>query len=200
MTDKILIATQNLGKAEEFAELLSDLGFEMETLYDYPDLPEIIEDGKSFSENALKKAREISQLTNRVVIADDSGLMVKALNGAPGIYSARYAGEPKSDQRNIEKLLAEMENVAQDERQAKFHTTIAVVAPDKEPLIVEGELEGFILTEPRGHHGFGYDPVFYLPEKDKTLAEMSTDEKNKNSHRARAVKNLSLQFSEWLKK
>lgn len=200
MTDKILIATQNLGKAEEFAELLSDLGFEMETLYDYPDLPEIIEDGKSFSENALKKAREISQLTNRVVIADDSGLMVKALNGAPGIYSARYAGEPKSDQRNIEKLLAEMENVAQDERQAKFHTTIAVVAPDKEPLIVEGELEGFILTEPRGHHGFGYDPVFYLPEKDKTLAEMSTDEKNKNSHRARAVKNLSIQFSEWLKK
>lgn len=191
---EIIIATKNPGKAIEFVEMFKPLGYEIKTLLDYPELPDIPETGTTFQENALLKAEGIAKILNRTVIADDSGLEIDCLNGRPGVYSARYAGEPKSDERNIQKVLEEMKDVPDEKRTAHFTCVLAVVRPDQEPVLFEGRCDGVILREKRGEHGFGYDPIFYVPEKQKTMAEMTPAEKQSISHRGNALKKLQ----DWL--
>lgn len=195
---KLLIATHNEGKAFEFKALFEDYGITIETLNDYPNLPEVEETGKTFSENAALKAEQIANLTNQMVISDDSGLSVNALAGAPGVYSARYAGEPKNDERNNAKLLAELAKQGGTDRTAQFHCTIAVAAPNVATRFYEGELAGIITEQPQGAAGFGYDPYFYVPSLDKTTAQMTLSEKNLISHRGNAIKKLALDLPELL--
>lgn len=195
---KIVIATHNLGKAEEFKELFAEFGVAIETLHDYPDIPEVEETGSTFQENALLKAQTISDYLDQVVLADDSGLLVDALNGEPGVYSARYAGEPTDDTKNNDKLLKALKNIPDSEKTARFHCSLALVGPNKEPLHVTGEVTGFILDEPRGTNGFGYDPLFYLAEFEQTMAQLSQVEKNKISHRAIAIRELKDHLHDWL--
>jgi XTP/dITP diphosphohydrolase len=189
-TRKLVIATKNQGKRKELQELLGELGFEVEDLSSYPELPEIIEDGETFEANALKKAQETYQHVRQWVLADDSGLSVDALNGAPGVYSARYAGEPSDDARNNDKLLNELQGVPLEKRGAQFVCVLALVTGDQEPVIVRGELQGRIASAPRGEHGFGYDPLFELPGKGMVMAELTREEKNLISHRALALQKL----------
>lgn len=193
----LIIATNNLGKAEEFREMFEQRNITIKTLRDFPELPEVEETGDTFRENALLKAETISQKLNMMVLADDSGLKVDALDGAPGIYSARFAGEEKSDASNNAKLLQELAGLPPEERTAQFHCTLALAAPGKESLVVEGEVKGQILGVPRGENGFGYDPLFYVPELDKTMAELSKEEKNKRSHRSAALKKLEEKWDDW---
>lgn len=188
--EELIIATKNKGKAKEFAELFEPLGFRVKTLLDYPDAPDIEETGKTFEENALLKAVAISNIFQKIVIADDSGLVIDALDGRPGVYSARYAGTDKDDEANIQKVLFEMKDVPEEKRTAHFHCTLALVVPGKDPIIVEGTCNGLILTEKRGNNGFGYDPIFYLPHLKKTMAEITSEEKNRISHRGIAIRKL----------
>jgi XTP/dITP diphosphohydrolase len=188
---EVIIATKNPGKAREFEHIFAPRGIEVRTLLDYPEIEDVEETGATFEENATLKAEAISQKLNKMVIGDDSGLIVDALGGRPGIYSARYAGEqPKSDQKNLEKVLDELQGVSEEERTARFYCALAVAIPGKETFTVAGTCEGRILEEQRGTNGFGYDPVFYVPEKGCAMAELSADEKNKISHRANALKKL----------
>ncbi|TLQ07627.1 XTP/dITP diphosphatase [Marinilactibacillus psychrotolerans] len=196
--NKIVIATGNKGKAAEFKSIFKKFGFEIQTLLDYPELDEIDETGDTFAENALLKAEGVSKALNTIVLADDSGLKVDALQGQPGIYSARFAGEEKNDAKNNAKLLGELSELPFEERTAHFHCTLALAAPDKESMTIEGELDGYILGVPRGQNGFGYDPLFYVSEKDKTLAELTHEEKNNISHRAIAVRNLEKVLENWI--
>ncbi|EUJ40673.1 XTP/dITP diphosphatase [Brochothrix campestris] len=189
---KLLIATHNEGKAFEFKALFEDYGITIETLNDYPEIPEIEETGKTFKENAALKAEAIANLTNQMVISDDSGLSVDALDGAPGVYSARYAGEPKSDANNNAKLIAELAKTGTTNRTAKFHCTIAVAVPDEATRFYEGEIAGVITKKAIGTAGFGYDPYFYVPSIGKTTAQMTMSEKNLISHRGNAIKQLAL--------
>lgn len=198
MDKTIIIATNNKGKAKEFKKIFSDYGYNIKTLHDFPEIGEIPETGDSFAENALQKAAAISEELNTIVLADDSGLEVEALNGEPGIYSARYAGEHGNDQKNNEKLLKELENIPKEERKANFHCTLVLVGPGREPLFVEGNIEGFILDAPKGENGFGYDPLFYIPSLDKSMGELTNDEKNQMSHRAKAIEQLRDHLGEWL--
>lgn len=201
MTNKIIIATRNEGKASEFKDMFNERGYEIQTLLDYPDVPDVEETGETFEENALLKSETIANHFNTVVLSDDSGLMVKALNGEPGVYSARYSGKDKDDQKNNEKLLAELEKLGDDvDRSAKFHTTLALSYPGVESLTVTGEVHGEILNRPRGENGFGYDPLFYVSELSKGMAELKPEEKNKISHRAEAIKELDKVFDNWIKK
>lgn len=188
--EELIIATKNKGKAKEFEELFEPLGFRVKTLLDYPDAPDIEEKGKTFEENALLKAVGISNIFQKIVIADDSGLVIDALDGRPGVYSARYAGTDKDDEANIQKVLFEMKDVPEEKRTAHFHCTLALVVPGKDPIIVEGTCNGLILTEKRGNNGFGYDPIFYLPHLKKTMAEITSEEKNRISHRGNAIRKL----------
>lgn len=188
--EELIIATKNKGKAKEFVELFEPLGFRVKTLLDYPDAPDIEETGETFEENALLKAAGISNIFQKIVIADDSGLVIDALDGRPGVYSARYAGTNKDDEANIQKVLFEMKEVPEEKRTAHFHCTLALVVPGKDPVIVEGTCNGLILTEKRGNNGFGYDPIFYLPHLKKTMAEMTSEEKNQISHRGNAIRKL----------
>lgn len=197
---EIVIATTNKGKAAEFESMFGERGYTVKTLLDYPEIPEVEETGETFAENALLKAETIAKRLNRIVLADDSGLKVDFLNGQPGVYSARYAGETKSDAANNAKLLHEMTHAKPEERTAQFHCTLAAAAPNNESLVVEGEIEGTILRIPRGENGFGYDPLFYVPEKEKALAEMTQEEKNSISHRANALKKLEDVWDEWVAK
>lgn len=190
MINKLVVATKNPGKGKEFRELLEGLGVEVETLLDFPGFSLPPETGSTFADNALFKARMTASLTGLPALGDDSGLEVDFLQGAPGIYSARFAGEPTDDGRNNAKLLRLLEGVPQEKRAARFRCVLALVTADGDTHLAEGTLEGFITTEPRGDQGFGYDPLFYLPEYGQTLAEMGTEEKNKLSHRARAVRNM----------
>ncbi|MCC5890308.1 MAG: XTP/dITP diphosphatase [Alkalibacterium sp.] len=194
----VIIATKNKGKAKEFEALFNEKGYGIKTLLDYPELEDVDETGSSFNENALLKAETISRQLNTLVLADDSGLKVEALYGQPGIYSARYAGEEKNDARNNAKLLNELAETSRDKRQAAFHCSLALAAPGKESLVIEGQLKGLIVDVPRGTNGFGYDPLFYVPEKDKTMAELTQEEKNKISHRAVALKKLDTVLDDWL--
>lgn len=196
--NRIVIATGNKGKAAEFKSIFEKYGFEIHTLHDYPELDEIDETGDTFAENALLKAEGIAKELNTIVLADDSGLKVDALQGQPGIYSARYAGEEKNDAKNNAKLLGELSELPFEERTAHFYCTLALAGPDKDSLTIEGELDGFILGVPRGHNGFGYDSLFYVPEKEKTLAELTHEEKNAISHRAVAVRKLEKVLEEWI--
>ena len=191
MTQKIVLATGNKGKVKEMADVLASLGFEVIAKTDLGiESPE--ETGLTFVENALLKARYAAEKSGLPAIADDSGLVVEALNGAPGLYSARYAGEDGNDAKNREKLLAELANVPEEKRQAKFVSCIVFLQhpTDPSPIIAEGECHGVIGFEEKGENGFGYDSLFFSPEQGCTFAELETVEKKKISHRARALKVL----------
>lgn len=199
MTEKtLIIATKNLGKAEEFKDLFHERGYQIKTLLDFPHLEDVEETGTTFKENALLKAETIANELNSLVIADDSGLSVDDLGGMPGVYSARYAGEEKNDARNNAKLLAELGEIETSNRQAAFHCTLAVAKPGRESLVVHGQVDGVIASYPIGDNGFGYDPLFYIEDIDKTMAQLSREEKNKISHRAKALKELDQLFDQWL--
>ncbi|SDK15463.1 non-canonical purine NTP pyrophosphatase, RdgB/HAM1 family [Alkalibacterium thalassium] len=198
LTKTIVIATRNKGKASEFEALFNKKGYAVQTLLDYPEVSDIEETGITFQENALLKAETIAEQFETLVLADDSGLKVKALHGQPGVYSARYAGEEKNDAKNNAKLLNELADVKDEDRTAVFHCSLALAMPGKNSLVVDGEVAGKIIGVPRGENGFGYDPLFYLEDKKKTMAELTEEEKNKISHRAVALENLESVFDDWL--
>ena len=181
---KLVIATRNPGKAREMAAVLAGLPYEIVSLSDYPDAPEVEETGATFVENAVIKARAYAALTGELTLADDSGLEVDALDGAPGVLSSRFA---PSDPKRIAKLLKMMKDVPDGRRSARFRCAIAIAAPDGRVETCEDSLEGVIAREPRGGNGFGYDPILYLPELGKHVAELAPAEKNAISHRGKAL-------------
>lgn len=185
---KIILATGNQGKLHEFRSLTSRYPWTVLSLKDFPELPKVLETGSTFRENARLKAASAAEKTGLVSLADDSGLVVDYLGGFPGVNSARFAGEEGNDQKNNEKLLKMLEGVPEDQRKARFSCTIAVVEPSGQTVYCEGFCEGLILTEARGTNGFGYDPLFFLPELGKTMAELAMEEKNSISHRGKAFK------------
>lgn len=187
---EILLATNNQGKVKEMKSILADLGINVFSLKDKGIDIDVEEDGKTFEENAIKKAKEIAAVSNMITVSDDSGLEVYALDLRPGIYSARYAGEGATSDMLCDKILTEMENVPDSERGARFVSVVAIVYPNGETLTLRGECEGSIIHEKRGDGGFGYDPVFYIDDKGQTFSEMSMEEKNKISHRAKAFAKL----------
>ena len=187
---EVVIATRNPGKLREIQAILSPLRLKILSLRDFPDIPEIIEDGQTFEENAVKKAGAVARQTGRTAIADDSGLAVDALQGRPGVFSSRYAGENATDTERYQKLLKEMAGIPPGERGAVFICAMAVASPDGKVQTVEGQCRGEIALAPRGTRGFGYDPVFYLPERGKAMAELDPEVKNRISHRALALEKL----------
>ena len=189
MKMKIVLATHNRDKCAEMEAIMKDMPIQLLTLNEFPEIEEIIEDGKTLNENALIKAKTVHKITHLPAIADDTGLEVDALGGLPGIYSARYAGENCSYSDNVNKLLKEMANIPPQKRSALFRTAIAYVDENME-LTTEGIVEGLITNVTKGIDGFGYDPVFYVPDMKKTYAEMSINEKNQISHRGKAVNNM----------
>ena len=193
----IVLATQNRDKREELQEALSEFTVKILSLNDFPFIGEIEEVGKTLLENSMIKAKTVHNLTQLPVIADDTGLEVEALNGAPGIYSARYAGEDVTYEDNVNKLLAEMENIPLENRKAKFRTVISFVDKDRE-LWTEGTIKGIIGETAKGKNGFGYDPVFFVPELEKTFSELSIGEKNKISHRGLAMKKFRILLREYI--
>ncbi|WP_432723927.1 RdgB/HAM1 family non-canonical purine NTP pyrophosphatase [Jeongeupia wiesaeckerbachi] len=186
---KIVLASNNAGKIREFRHLLAPLGLDIIPQGEL-NVPECDEPFGTFIENALQKARHASRITGLPALADDSGICVHALGGAPGVYSARFAGEPKSDARNNEKLLAELAD--KTDRGAYYYAALVLVRSehDPQPLIADGVCPGTIIAAPRGEGGFGYDPLFLLPQYDRTVAEISADEKAAISHRGRALRQL----------
>ena len=186
---KVVIATHNRDKMKEIQGAISELGWEVISLYDFPEIAEIEENGKTLEENALIKAREVFKETGLPTISDDTGLEVDALDGAPGVYTARYAGEDCSYSDNVNKMLKEMSKVPMPNRGA-FFKTVMVFKDENKELIVDGVVKGKISRESRGDDGFGYDPIFYVTEYDKTFAEMTMSEKSKISHRGNAINNL----------
>ena len=186
MITELVLASGNKGKLAEFQRLLDGLDVQIHSMIEYPEIGEIVEDGSTFAENALIKARAVCKATGKPAMADDSGLAVDALNGAPGIYSARFAGEQRSDADNNAKVLQLMETVADADRTARFFCVIAIVLPDGREYTVEGTCEGTILHALRGEGGFGYDPLFYVESMNKTFAELTMEEKNRISHRGHA--------------
>ena len=167
--------------------MLADLPIKVRSLAEFPGAPEVVEDGATYRENALKKARSAVKFTGKPALADDTGLEVDALGGQPGLYAARFAGEGCTFQDNVRKLLRLMEGVPSNQRGARFVCVVALVEPSGREQVVEGELHGRITESQAGHGGFGYDPVFYVPEAGKTLAELTAGEKNRISHRGRAL-------------
>lgn len=202
MAKEILFATNNQGKVRELKEAFKTAGVDLDikTNADLDNPPHVAETGKTFEANAKLKAHALAEYSGLATIADDSGLMVDALDGAPGVRSARYAGEAHNDAHNNAKLLAELGGVPEEKRTAKFNTTIVVSMPDHfdQDLVVSGQCEGRIMPGPRGEDGFGYDPLFYVPEKGKTFAQMTIDEKNEISHRGRAIEKLLKELPAWL--
>lgn len=196
--DSILIATKNEGKTKEFRQFFAQLGYKVENLNAYPDLPDVAETGLTFEENARLKAETIAELTGKMVLADDSGLKVDVLGGMPGVWSARFSGPDATDASNNAKLLHELAMVFEPkDRSAQFHCTLVMAAPGTQSLVVEADWEGYIATAPQGENGFGYDPLFLVGESGKTSAELSLDEKNKISHRAKALEKLVEAFPSW---
>jgi XTP/dITP diphosphohydrolase len=193
--EKIVLATNNSGKLQEFQELLNISNYEIipQSFFEIQDAEET---GLTFVENALIKARHAAQLTGLPALADDSGLVIDALGGAPGIYSARYAGEKNNFSRNIDKVLTELQNVPEQQRTARFCCVLVYLKHQNDPLpiIAQATWEGGILFSPQGIHGFGYDPIFFVPTHNCSAAELSANEKNKLSHRAHALQQLILQF------
>lgn len=190
--ETIIAATKNPNKIREMNAIVMQLGFSIISRDDagVPDV-EIVEDGKTFEENSLKKAMEIMKLSGRISLADDSGLSVYALDGAPGVYSARFAGEDKDDAANNRKLLKLMDGLEGDDRRAVFVSVITIAYTDGSSVHARGECEGMIAVEPHGNNGFGYDPIFIPNGFDKTFAQLSAGEKNSISHRARALSELA---------
>jgi len=193
----IVLATHNRDKREELQEALSEFTVKILSLNDFPFIGEIEEVGQTLLENSMIKAKTVHNLTQLPVIADDTGLEVEALNGAPGIYSARYAGEDVTYEDNVNKLLAEMENIPLENRKAQFRTVISFVDKDRE-LWTEGTIKGIIGETAKGKNGFGYDPVFFVPELEKTFSELSIGEKNKISHRGLAMKKFRILLREYI--
>jgi len=187
---KIILATQNQGKIRELQELLVDEGIEVLSLLDIPDWEDVEETGETFADNAALKARAALERTGLIALADDSGLEVDALGGAPGVYSARYAGEPKDDERNNDKLLDLLVTTSDEQRTARFRCALVMATPFGKEYLTEGAVEGQILRQRRGQDGFGYDPIFYLPEYARTMAELTLTEKNELSHRAQAFRKV----------
>lgn len=195
----LIVATKNKGKVREFQHAFAPLGLTVKSMFDYPELPDVVEDGTTFAENALKKSRAVGEALGLPVLSDDSGLCVDALDGKPGVYSARYAGEGAQDQENNLKLLSELERMKQGEdtgqpllSTARFVCALSLYDPsDGSELTAEGTVEGWITSEPAGAGGFGYDPLFYLPEYEKTMAELTLEEKQKISHRGTALRLLT---------
>lgn len=196
--ETIVIATNNRGKAVEYAEMLAPKGIQVKTLADFPKF-EIDENGQTFEENALIKARTAIKVLKLPVMADDSGLVVDALNGLPGVRSARYAKD-HDDQANNAKLLQEMADVPDEKRTAHFHTTIVGLKPNGAKLVAHGRVNGHILHELTGDHGFGYDPLFYVDELHCAMAELTSEQKNAISHRGRALAEFMQHFNEWWQK
>ncbi|WP_371068748.1 XTP/dITP diphosphatase [Sediminibacillus sp. JSM 1682029] len=195
--EQLIIATKNKGKVEDFRNLFLKYNITIKSLLDFDEsIPDIEETGETFEENAALKAETIAERFSLPVLADDSGLEVDALDGRPGIYSARYAGLEKSDQANIDKLLEELKTIPEEERTARFVCVLAVARPGKPTLFKRGTCEGRVADQPTGENGFGYDPVFYPKGSTKTMAEMTPEEKNQISHRKNAMK----QLEEWLQK
>jgi XTP/dITP diphosphohydrolase len=189
LTDLVL-ATRNRHKGEELAALLGDLPIRIRTLADFPHAPEVVEDGTTCEANAIKKATEIARATGLPAVADDTGLEVDALDGRPGVYAARYAGEQATYADNCRKLLQELSGVPREQRTARFLTVAALAGPDGTVRVTQGALDGVITEQPRGGQGFGYDPVFFVPALGRTLAELSPAEKNAISHRAAAFRKM----------
>lgn len=193
---KIVLATKNKGKAREIKDMLKDLNLEILTLNDFPEIPALLEDGKTFKENALKKARFVAKHLNMAALADDSGFEVEALDKRPGILSARYAGENATDEQNNKKLLEELKNIPLKKRRACYRCVIALAFPSGKEETVAGDCCGFIALEPKGTGGFGYDPLFFVPEYGKTMAELSPEIKNRISHRGKALAKMRKRLTE----
>ena len=195
---KIFLATKNKGKIKEMKEILSGFkDIEIVSFLDDIETPEIVEDGTTFEENSQKKALEIAKFLNMYTIADDSGISVETLGGAPGIYSARYSGENATAEENLNKLLEVMRD--KENKKAKYVAVITIASPELEYKSFRGELEGEIISQKRGTNGFGYDPIFYLKDYDKTTAEISAEEKNKISHRGKALQQLKSHIEDFIK-
>jgi XTP/dITP diphosphohydrolase len=192
----IVIASRNRGKKAEIQELLKNFPVKIKTLDEFGPVPEIAENGNTFEENAYQKASSIARILGLPALADDSGLVVEALDGRPGVYSARYAGEDATDQQRCLKLLGEMEGRAN--RRAAFECVISVAVPSGFALTYEGRCEGLIAQTAAGSGGFGYDPVFFLPSTGKTFAELTSEEKNNVSHRGKALRDLCAEFEKVL--
>lgn len=192
---EIVVASKNVGKVAEFKVALSSLPYRVIALAELGSFPEAPENGLTFAENACAKAQFYARLTGKLCLADDSGLEVDYLRGDPGVYSARYAGDHAGDKANNNKLLANLAGVPAANRSGRFRCVLALADADKVILTSEGAVEGVILAAPRGTQGFGYDPLFWLPAYDRTLAEMSHDEKNAISHRGRAIRELVKQLA-----
>jgi XTP/dITP diphosphohydrolase len=195
---EVVIATRNPGKLREMQAILAPLSLKLLSLKDFPEIPEVVEDGATFAENAGKKAKTIADRTGRLSIADDSGLVVKALEGQPGVFSSRFAGEKATDGSKCQRLLADMAGIPEGQREAAFVCAIAVALPKGKMKIVEEECQGRISFLPRGEYGFGFDPIFFVPEFGKTMAELEPEVKNQISHRARALKRLKLILPQFL--
>ncbi|MEW6327217.1 MAG: XTP/dITP diphosphatase [Thermodesulfobacteriota bacterium] len=196
----MVLATRNKGKVAEFREMFRDFPVEIKSLNDFGSIPEVEEDGETFDDNAYKKSSFTARVLGIPAIAEDSGLMVEALDGAPGVYSARYAGEQATDEENIAKLLEKMKGKIN--RAASFISVISIAVPSGPALTYEGRCDGLITEAPCGKNGFGYDPVFYYPPLKKTFAEMSIAEKNAVSHRGKALAELKREFDKaltWIK-
>ncbi|ASN05076.1 XTP/dITP diphosphatase [Virgibacillus necropolis] len=194
---KIIIATKNKGKAKEFTEFFSAYGIQVLSLLDLSkNIPDIEETGTTFEENAALKAEQISALFEIPVLADDSGLVVDALEGEPGVYSARYAGKEKNDKANVDKVLTNMIGIPVEKRTARFVCVLAVAAPGEKTILNRGVCEGTIAIEPKGENGFGYDPIFIPHNYVKSMAELTPAEKSEISHR----KNAIVQLDAWIQK
>jgi XTP/dITP diphosphohydrolase len=190
MVKELVIATRNRKKVEEIERIMEGIPVTLYSLDDFPGCPDVKEDQDTFQGNAVKKAVAVARYTGKPAISDDSGLEVYALKGAPGVFSARYAGPDADDRKNREKLLTEMGEVEKDKRGARFVCSVALAFPDGKVETFEGFVEGRIGTQPRGTSGFGYDPVFYPEGHERTFAEMSADEKDALSHRGMALRKL----------
>ncbi len=193
---KIVFASRNEGKVKEIRAMLQELDVKLVSLNNYDNAPEIVEDGNSFFANALKKAKIVSEFTGETVLADDSGLQVDVLGGEPGIHSSRYAGENATDEENIAKLIARLKGIPQEKRGATFFCVLVLYRIDGSYDCFEGKWRGRIIDEPRGNNGFGYDPVFMVPELKMTAAELSAKIKNKVSHRGQAFAQLKKSLQE----
>jgi XTP/dITP diphosphohydrolase len=187
---QVIIATKNKGKAKDFEAIFNPYGFEVLTLHDVAQDMDVEETGSTFAENAILKAEALAERLQTFVIADDSGLEIDALDGAPGVYSARYAGLDKSDEANIEKVLTELAHVDDNKRTARFCCAIALAGPDMETKTAFGTCEGVIAHDRKGTNGFGYDPIFYVPALGKMMAELQPKEKAAISHRGNAIKKI----------
>lgn len=193
---EIVVASKNQGKVAEFEKAFSQLPVKILSLKNFGDIPEAVEDGATFAENARKKAQHYLQYTKKPCLADDSGLEVDALGGAPGVFSARYAGEEANDAANNAKLLQQMADVESERRTGRFRCALALTFPDGRILEADGVVEGRLLMAEKGDGGFGYDPLFFLPELAKTFAELTLSEKNAISHRGQAIAVMAAQLVE----